>query len=218
VSGRTTGGDREGTLRVGLTGNIGSGKSTVAALLAKRGAAVIDADALARTATEDRAVRERIARDLGPEFVTEDGIDRPALAALVFEEAEARRRLEAIIHPWVRAAAAAREAELIAGPRPPVIVHDVPLLFESGLDADMDATVVVTAPLETRIDRVARRRGLDERAVRARDAAQLPLAVKAERATFVVDNAGRDAALVPQVAALWEALMALRANPERRKG
>lgn len=211
MSGRATGGGPEATLRVGLTGNIGSGKSTVAALLAARGAAVIDADALARSATDDPAVRTRIAGDLGPEFVTDVGIDRPALAALVFEEAEARRRLEAIIHPWVRAAAAAREADLIARSRPSVIVHDVPLLFENGLDADMDATVVVTAPLETRIARMARRRGMDERAVRARDAAQLPLAEKAERATFVVDNAGGDAALVPQVAALWAALMTLRA-------
>jgi dephospho-CoA kinase len=199
-------------LRVGLTGNIGSGKSTVARLLAERGAAVVDADAWARRATEDDAVLERIVAAFGPEVVVSGRLDRALLATRVFADARARGELEAIIHPWVRAAAAAEEAELVARLRPEVVVHDVPLLFEGGLDRGFDATVVVTAPLETRTERIARRSGLGPDEVRARDAAQMPLDEKARRATFVVDNTGPPEALTERVARLWQALLARRAT------
>jgi dephospho-CoA kinase len=198
-------------LRVGLTGSIGSGKSTVARLLAERGAAVVDADAWARRATEDDAVLERIVAAFGPEVVASGRLDRAALARRVFADEGARRELEAIVHPWVRAAAAAEEAELVARLRPEVVVHDVPLLFEVGLDRGFDATVVVTAPLEARTERIARRSGLDPDEVRARDAAQMSLDEKARRATFVVDNAGPPESLSEQVARLWQALLARRA-------
>jgi dephospho-CoA kinase len=207
---------RARTLRVGLTGNIGSGKSTVAALLAERGAAVIDADALARAATDDPEVLGRVAATLGPELITAGRLDRRATAERVFADADARRALEAIVHPWVRAAAAAREAALARTDEPPpVVVHDVPLLFENGLDADMDATIVVSAPLEVRVARVqARARaggspGLDDEAVRSRDAAQLPLEEKLARATFVIDNGGPLHALPGQVDSVWDALLAM---------
>jgi dephospho-CoA kinase len=199
-------------LRVGLTGNIGSGKSTVAALLAERGAAVIDADALARRATEDPVILRRIGETFGEGVERGGALDRAALARRVFGDDEARRALEAIVHPWVRAAAAAEEADLLARRAPEVVVHDVPLLFEGGLERGFDVTVVVTAPLATRVERSSRRSGLSAEAVRARDAAQMPLEEKARRATYVVDNTGSHDDLTRAVASLWSALLARRAG------
>lgn len=196
-------------LRVGLTGSMGAGKSTVAAGLARRGAVIIDADALARRATDDPGVLRKVAAALGPELVVDGRLDRAATARTVFADAEARRALEAIVHPWVRAEAAAQEAALGARDVPPVmVVHDVPLLFETGLDAGMDATVVVSAPRATREARVAARGG-DAAGVRARDDAQAPEAGKLERATFVVRNDADEVALEREVAALWSALRML---------
>jgi len=170
---------------------------------------VIDADALARRATDDPEVLGRIAEALGPELVAGGRLDRAATARRVFGDAEARRRLEAIVHPWVRAAAAAAEAEAMAATPPPVIVHDVPLLFENGLDAGMDATIVVEAPFAQRAARLAARSGMDEAAVRARDAAQWGPAAKARRATFVIDNGGDEEGLDAAVAELWPRLLGL---------
>lgn len=197
--------------RIGLTGAIGAGKSSVARRLAARGALVLDADAFARAATADPEVLRRIAAALGADLVVDGRLDRAATAARVFADAPARRALEAIVHPWVRAAAAAAEAAArAAAAPPPLIVHDVPLLFENGLDAGMDATVVVVAPFEVRAARLAARSGMGAAAVRARDAAQLPAEEKARRATFVVDNAGDEDALDAAVAALWPRLRAVR--------
>jgi dephospho-CoA kinase len=195
--------------RIGLTGSIGSGKSSVAGLLAARGALVLDADAFARAATEDPDVLARIAAELGPGLVVDGGLDRAATAERVFGDAAARRALEAIVHPWVRRAATAAEAAALASePLPPLVVHEVPLLFETGLDHEMDATVAVVAPLEVRVARLRARSGMDAEAVRARDAAQWPQAEKARRATFVIDNAGSEADLDAAVAELWPRLLA----------
>jgi dephospho-CoA kinase len=197
--------------RIGLTGSVGAGKSSVARRLAARGALVVDADALARRATDDPVVLERVAEALGADLVVDGRLDRAATARRIFADPDARRRLEAIVHPWVRAAAAALEAEARAAAEPPpLVVHDVPLLFESGLDAGMDATVVVTAPFATRAARLALRSGWDEAAVRARDAAQLDPAEKARRATYLVRNDGDEAALERAVAELWGRLKAVR--------
>jgi len=197
-------------LRVGLTGNIGSGKSSVAGLLREHGAAVIDADALARQATDDPQVLASIARELGPDLLTDGRLDRAATAERVFGDPSARRRLNAIVHPWVRRASAEREAALLASrPLPRVIVHDVPLLFESGLQDGFDVVVVVTAPLERRIERVTGRSALSADEVRARDAAQMPLDAKAARAGYVVDNSGSPAELAARVDRLWLELEAL---------
>jgi dephospho-CoA kinase len=193
---------------VGLTGAVGAGKSTVARLLADRGAFVIDADALARRATDDPDVLARVASEVGAGLVVDGRLDRGATARRVFADVAARRRLEAIVHPWVRAAAAAAEAAVRgAAVPPPLIVHDVPLLFENGLDAEMDATIVVVAPFATRLRRLAARSNWDAVALRARDAAQLEPAEKARRATYVVDNRGDEAALEAAVAELWPRLL-----------
>jgi dephospho-CoA kinase len=197
-------------VRVGLTGAMGAGKSSVARRLAALGARVIDADVLARAATADPAVLARIAVEIGADLVVDGRLDRAATAARVFADARARRALEAIVHPWVRARAAAAEAAArTESPPPPVVVHDVPLLFETGLDAAMDATVVVAAPFAQRAARLAARSGLGEAAVRARDAAQWDPDEKARRATFVIDNGGAEEDLDAAVARLWGRLRAL---------
>ena len=195
-------------LNVGLTGNIGSGKSTVAELFAARGAAVIDADALARAATQDPDVLREIAETFGRQLVQKGELDRAGLAEVVFGAPEARAKLNAIIHPWVGREREAQVAALAVQSSPPVVIlHDVPLLFEVGLDAEMDKTVVVDAPLEVRAARVTARSGLTPDEVRARDAAQLPLEEKAGRADFVIDNSGEPVELTEQVERVWQALL-----------
>ncbi|MBX3141103.1 MAG: dephospho-CoA kinase [Trueperaceae bacterium] len=202
-------GGRGRPLRVGLTGNIGTGKSSVARLLARYGAVVIDADALARQATEDPAVLARVAAELGEDLVRDGRLDRAATAARVFGDERARAVLNGLVHPWVAARRTELEAESAARePTPRVVVHDVPLLYEVGLDRDVDAVVVVTAPLASRVARLAARSGMGEDEVLARDAAQLPLAEKVARADYVVDNSGSEADLKERVARLWEELLA----------
>jgi dephospho-CoA kinase len=169
-------------LRVGLTGGIGSGKSEVARLLAARGAYVIDSDVLAR------------------EVVAPDGsLDRAALAAVVFGDAEARARLNAIVHPLVGAAAAKRYA---AAPPGGVVVHDVPLLVETGMVPLFDVVVVVDAPDDLRVERLVRR-GLTEADARARIAAQAGREERNAVADVVVENDGTLEDLRDRVADLW---------------
>jgi dephospho-CoA kinase len=194
--------------RIGLTGNIGSGKSTVARLLAERGAAVIDSDALARQATEDPAVLKRIAEEFGERMVADGRLDRAALADVVFADSGARRRLEGIVHPWVRACSRTVQRRLLESPTPPpVIVHDIPLLFENGLQDAFDAVVVVAAPLETRAARTAAGGKLSESDFLARDQAQWPPDRKEAMADHVIDNSGDLASLKKQVAALWSRMI-----------
>lgn len=196
-------------MSVGLTGNIGSGKSTVARLLAERGAVVIDADALARQATSDPGVLKEVAAALGHDLVVAGVLDRAATAARVFNDPEARELLNGIVHPWV--ARRRLELEAAAGsrrPPPAVVVHDVPLLYEVGLDADVDVVVVVYAPFDVRAARLAQRSGLSREDAAARDAAQMPLDDKVALADFVIDNGGAEVNLETQVAHLWDELVA----------
>lgn len=194
--------------RIGLTGSIGAGKSSVAKRLAAKGAVVLDADAYARRATEDPEVLRRIATELGEQYLRGGRLDRAALAERVFGDEQARRALEGIIHPWVRQAAVADEAAAVAGsPQPPLIVHDVPLLFEAGRDRQMDATLLVTAPLADRVRRLHERSGMSEEAVLARDASQMPESEKLLRADFVIRNEGSREELDGLVEALWPQLL-----------
>ena len=175
--------------RVGLTGGVASGKSTVSALLAELGAVVIDADALARevVAPGTDGLAEVVA-EFGPDVLGPDGaLDRPRLGALVFADPDRRRALEAIIHPRVRARAAEIEA---AAPPGALVVHDIPLLAETGQAGSFDAVVVVDVPVEVQVDRMVGIRGLSEDEARARVAAQVSREERLAIATYVVDNTG----------------------------
>jgi dephospho-CoA kinase len=174
--------------RIGLTGSIGSGKSTVARLLRERyGILVLDADQVAREVSHWPEVLKEVSDAFGPEFVLEEGLNRPALARLVFSDAVARTKLNAIIHPRVRAEMA-RQQEQLAAAGAKAVVQDIPLLFENNLQALFDATMLVDAPLELRIERVVARDGVNASEVRARDAAQMPATEKRRLATVTLDN------------------------------
>lgn len=188
-------------LRVfGLTGGIGSGKSSVAALLRDRGVPVVDADELAREAVAAGSPGLlQVVAAFGPEVLGPDGeLDRKRLGQLVFGDPEARKRLNAITHPIVRGlsqerfAALERAGVVLAG-------YDVPLLFEVGLEQVLRPVVVVAASEATQLARVMARDGLSEADVRARLAAQLPLAEKRARADHVLDNDGSLEDLARQV-------------------
>ena len=175
---------------LGLTGGIGSGKSTVAGMLAVRGARVIDADALSRatTAAGGSAV-PAIAARFGDDFITPDGaLDRERMRALVFQDPAARHRLEAIVHPLVhQASARAAEAARQQGIR--LLVHDVPLLVESGRWLDrVERVLVVDCSHQTQVDRVMARSALDEVTVRRIIASQASRAERRGAADFVLFN------------------------------
>jgi len=202
-------------LRVfGLTGGIGSGKSTVAALLRDRGVEVVDADALAREAVEKgSAGLAQVVEAFGEEVLDASGeLDRKRLGALVFDNAEERRRLNAITHPIVRQLSQKRFAELDRQ-GVELAAYDVPLLFEVGLDHVMRPVVVVHASEPTQVERVVRRDGLSEDEARARIRAQLPLAEKRARADYVIENDGTPEQLVAQVDAVLARLRAASARP-----
>ena len=193
-------------IKVGLTGGIGSGKSEVARLLAGHGAVVIDADRLARAVVEPgtQGLADVVAA-FGPGVLAEDGsLDRAALAAVVFADPDALRRLESILHPLV----GVRTRELIAAaPAGSVVVHDMALLVEKGLEPGYDLVVVVDAGEATRLTRLAAR-GLTEADARARMAAQVSREERLAAADVVVPNDGSLADLGRAVEALWADLVA----------
>jgi dephospho-CoA kinase len=192
-------------LRIGLTGGIGSGKSTVAARFAELGALVIDADVLAREVVEPGTPGlSAVVSRFGDGVLRPDGsLDRPALAKLVFDDPPALAALNAIVHPLV----AARRAELMADAGPDaVVVSDVPLLVETGMAGDFDAVVVVEAPLSDRLARLAAR-GMAEAEARARIARQASDEERRAVATVLLDNSGSRDELARQVDAAWERLV-----------
>lgn len=176
-------------MRVGLTGGIASGKSTVSAILAELGAVVIDADALAReVVAKGTPGLDAVVAEFGEGLLTPEGeLDRPAMAALVFNDEAARRRLEAIVHPLVFERVV--ELEAAAGPDD-LVVHDIPLLTESGRASTFDAVVVVDVPVETAVRRVVEQRGGTEEDARARIAAQATREERRGVATHVIENTG----------------------------
>lgn len=198
-----------GVRTIGLTGSIGSGKSTVAGMLAAHGATVIDYDALARevVAPGTPGLHEVVAA-FGADVLAADGsLDRRALASVVFADPDALARLDAIVHPRVFALAAQRQAQLVGrqAEAPTLVVHEVPLLVEARLVDEFDAVVVVTAPLDVTIERL-RARGLREDEARARLAAQATDEERLAVADYVVHNDGTPDELAARVRALWDAL------------
>jgi dephospho-CoA kinase len=186
---------------MGLTGGIGSGKSTVSRLMAGRGAVIVDADQIAREVVGPGTPGLAAVVDaFGPRVLAADGtLDRPKLAAVVFADPDARRRLDGIVHPLVRR----RAGELAAAaPAGAVVVHDVPLLVETGQGASYDLVLVVEADPETRVARLVQR-GMTEEDARARIAAQATDDERRAVADVVLDNSGTPEELAAQVDRLW---------------
>ena len=200
-------------LRVGLTGGIGSGKSTVARLLAERGALIVDADELAREAVAPgtTGLAAVVAR-FGRSVLRPDGhLDRPALGRIVFADDAARSDLNAIVHPEVRRLASERER---LAPADAVVVHVIPLLVETGQQGGFDAVVVVDVPEEVQVARVMARDGVDADAARARLRAQSSRPDRLAAATHVLDNSAGPETLRQRVDGLWAALTAERVTSD----
>lgn len=194
-------------LLVGLTGNVGSGKSTVAEIFAARGATIVDADMLARRVVEQgtpgfEQVRER----WGTMILDDSGdIDRAALRGIVFDEPDELEQLNAIVHPEVERLRQLEIAEAEArGDR--IVVCDIPLLFERHLADRFDAIILVDAPRPTRLERLVRDRGLTETEAMAMIAAQMPAELKRARADIIIDNDGSRDALASRTAEAWQSL------------
>ncbi|MCW2816933.1 MAG: coaE [Nocardioides sp.] len=176
-------------MRVGLTGGVGSGKSSVAAILRELGATIIDGDVLAREVVEKGTPGlDQVVAAFGTDVLTADGhLDRPKVGAIVFNDAEQRALLESIVHPLVFERYAALEAA--TGPDD-LVVHDIPLLAETGRADGFDAVVVVDVPDETRIERMLRDRGWTREDAESRIASQATREQRLAIATHVIDNAG----------------------------
>ena len=183
---------------VGLTGGIGSGKSVVARMFAERGVDIVDTDQIARGLTvAGGAAMPAVLAAFGADFADRDGaLDRARMRALVFSDPDAKRRLEAILHPMIRDAVYA--ASLLG--TGPYVIFDIPLLVESGTWRErLQRVLVVDCPEDMQLARVIARNGLPETQVRAIMAAQVPRQVRLAAADDVVDNSGDLAALAPQI-------------------
>ena len=202
---------------LGLTGGIASGKSAVAAMLVEHGAVHIDYDLLARRVVEPGTPGLRaLVGAFGASVLAPDGsLDRAALAAVVFADRAARTRLDAITHPLVTAAA---DAVQDAAPDGAVVVHDIPLLVETGRAHDFDHLVVVDAPVETQLARLMARDGMSREQALARIGAQASRAERLAVAGTVIDNSGTPAAMRAQVDLMWDEVVvpgAARCRPGR---
>jgi dephospho-CoA kinase len=198
-----------GHVRVGLTGGIASGKSTVSAILRELGAVVIDADALAReVVAQGTPGLAAVVAEFGEGLLTPDGeLDRAAMGALVFADESARRRLEAIVHPLVFERIVDLETHAPTGA---VVVHDIPLLAESGRADTFDAVVVVDAPQDVQVERMVRDRGWTEEDALARIAAQAAPEDRHAIATYLIENTGSLEDLRAEVEAVYAELEKLR--------
>jgi dephospho-CoA kinase len=197
-------------LHLALTGNIASGKSSVASLLEAHGATIIDADLLAREAVRPgTAALDAIVDRFGASVLLADGtLDRAALRRHVFRDPVARDALNAIVHPAV---GRLREAQLAEAKRrgDAVVISDIPLLFEVGLEHAFDGVILVDAPTSVRLERLQRDRGLSRDEAQAMIDAQWPSARKRSGATWIIDNDGPREQLPIRVAELWQAIQAL---------
>jgi dephospho-CoA kinase len=193
--------------RLGVTGGIGSGKSTATAFLADLGAAVVSADELVHNLLAEQAIISRVERHFGGEILDDEQIDRPALAQVVFNDAGELVWLESLLHPhvkrlidsWARRQEARR-------PRPPLLVAEVPLLFETDMADVFDYILLVTAPQAARRKRLSAKVTASEFARRA--ARQLPETDKAQRSDFVFDNAGGREGLKTYVGEVYASILA----------
>ena len=188
---------------IGLTGGVGSGKSTVAAILHDLGADIVDADEASHAVYAPGTPGfDAVVTEFGAEYVRDGQIDRTRLGRLVFDDADARRRLNAIVHPLVRDWMAERTREAAErGAR--VVIQDVPLLYENGLEDLFSSVVLVYVPEEVQLERLVQGRAIEEDRARAMIAAQMPIDAKRRRAHHVIDNSGTREETRRQVEEMW---------------
>ena len=195
---------------IGLTGGAGSGKSTVAEMLRELGAVIVDADEASHAVYAPGSPGfDAVVREFGSDFVRGGHIDRAHLGDVVFHDEDARRRLNAIVHPLVRTWMAERTAEA-EDKGAEVIVHDVPLLFENGLDKIYADVVLVYVPEKLQLRRLVDGRGVSRDRARAMIAAQMPIDEKRGRAQHVIDNSGSRDATREQVEKVWAEIASAR--------
>jgi dephospho-CoA kinase len=194
-------------LLVGLTGNIGAGKSTVAQLLSERGATIIDADVLARRAVEaGTPAYRKIVERWGPAVLAADGrLDRAALRRIVFADHDQLEKLNAIVHPEVERLRE-RLVDEARARHDRIVICDIPLLFESQNAEAFDHVILVDAPRPLRLERLVGDRGLNETEAMAMIAAQMPAELKRARADFVIENDDTITALEARVESVWAAI------------
>ena len=192
----------------GLTGGIGSGKSMVSGMLAELGAEVIDADQLAREVVQlGNPAWKEIVDHFGKEVLNRDQtLNREKLASIVFADPEARQALEGIVHPRVHALFRQKVREL-ESKGATVVIYDVPLLFESGLEREIRPVIVVYVTDRVRVERIKQRDGLSNEEVRLRIKSQMPLEEKKRSADYVIDNSGTIEHTRAQVSKIWEKLL-----------
>ncbi|MCC6759322.1 MAG: dephospho-CoA kinase [Candidatus Omnitrophica bacterium] len=194
------------TLIVGVTGQLATGKSTVAAMFAERGAAVINADLLAHRALRPHgACFKKVVRAFGKDILKKGEIDRKGLAEIVFSDEKKLKKLEGIIHPFV-IKETRRQAELFKKSGKSIVVLDVPLLFESKMDKGTDLSVVVKASRAVQLKRIAQQRRMEQWEALRRMRAQFSMAEKARRADIIVNNGGTLERTEKQVTKIWEML------------
>jgi dephospho-CoA kinase len=193
------------TLILGVTGNIASGKSTVAKELARRGAAVLDADQLAREVVESgSSVLKKLVEQFGTDILQQDGnLDRDRLGQMVFADVKVRAMLNQIMHPEIAKKSVERLQKLKSNPDLPLIVYEAPLLFEVGAESRVDKVLVVKIDPEVQLKRLMARDRLSEEKAQQRVAAQMPQQQKLERADYIIDNSGLVAETLEQIDALW---------------
>ncbi|MEA3363731.1 MAG: dephospho-CoA kinase [Thermodesulfobacteriota bacterium] len=196
-------------LILGVTGNIASGKSTVAKELARRGAVVVDADQLAREVVESgSSALKKMVKMFGAEILQDDGcLDRDRLGQMVFADVKVRAMLNGIVHPEIARKSVEQLQELKKRTDIPLIVYAAPLLYEVGAETRVDKVLVVKIDPEEQLKRLMARDGLSEVAAQQRMSAQMPQQKKLERADFVIDNSGSLAETLQQIEILWPLLL-----------
>jgi dephospho-CoA kinase len=200
---------RKKNLILGITGNIASGKSTVARAFVNHGAVLVDADQLARdVVAPDSPVLQQLVAQFGMDILQENGeLDRKRLGQIVFSDADARRQLNNIIHPAIARLAIERLTELKEQPGVPMVIYEAPLLFEAGAEGRVDQVLVVKIDPEIQLQRLMEREDLDEAAALQRITAQMPQQEKLARADYVIDNSGTVEEALLQVDELWQQIL-----------
>jgi dephospho-CoA kinase len=204
---------------IGITGGLACGKSTVARLLAQHGATLLSADDIAHEITAaGSAVAQEIARVFGPEVLDKAGkIDRKALGSLVFHDSEKRKQLESITHPAILRLLKERISSVVNERAGSLVIVEVPLLFEAGIESWFDCILVVAASEQIQLQRLRERNGLTEEEARARIESQMPLNEKVARGDFVLWNVGGLDDLSAQIDLLWFKLLDCKRTHARRE-